>query len=299
MKLIFTILIGLLVTTTAFSSQTPSDIPTNLISEYASAEQSRNNGRLEESLKIYRSLWDAAPNSFSIAYGYGQLIAMLKLYTESEDILSKALIIGKNTPANLDPSIYNTYGWVLLMNNKYEAALEVFQTALVAPTYEKLESSTRMKLHNNTGYTFMLLDRYEDSLVQFKLAKQLGSTKAEQNIEKVNSLILTKTENDPNLPGVFTVVVGSARYQDRIESVLAEKSKQIGVETSTLEVYSGEANRFFIVNGRNLSYQRALETKQQMVAKGVQDAFVSSTTNWTPLTVESSKNPDQPQHQQQ
>lgn len=252
------------------------DVSKELLPDYKLAEQARNNNNFGESFRIYTNLSKSQPDSFSISYGYGRLLAQMKLYADSEKVLNQAI----SSKKIFDPSIYNTFGWVLLMNNKYEFALEQFQKALDKSIYDGLEQDIRMKLHNNAGITYMLLDRYEEAKKQFILAEQLGSIKAKENIEKVESLILVKKQADSNIPGVFSVVVGSTKSKDKLDEVRVTKAAKIGISKTDLAVFISETGKYFIVFGSGYNYQKALDIKDNMIKKGINDAFVSSTTNW-------------------
>jgi tetratricopeptide (TPR) repeat protein len=265
-----------------------SDIPAEAAAQFAEAEAHRSQGKFNLSYPIYSELRKKYPNSFSAAYARSSLLAQMKLYRLSAEALQEALHIGLSKPQLPDPSIYNTMGWVAIMNGEFDQALEYFNKAKQPELYRRLSGATKMKLHNNTGYALMLLDRYEESLLEFAQAEKLGSDKAAENIEKVKSLIETQKKQDPNIPGVFAVVLLSTRHKERIDASVLSMSGRLSTvpeQDRKINVYLAKNGMYFIVLGGNCSYAKAQAMLAQ-VRKTVADAFVSSTTSWEPYTID-------------
>lgn len=261
------------------------DIPPEYKERYALVEKldkSENDKAYEE----YIFLREKLPNSFSVAYGFGRLLARMKRYQKSDELLKEALNLGTNNRKILNLSIYNTLGWVSIMNANYDQALEYFDEALKENVYKNVSVNTRMKTHNNKGYTLMLLDRYEESLVEFRKASGLGSEKAKYNIERVNSMIETQKKQDQDIIGVFAPVIFSLKNKESIAPVIEFLSKQYGIVQDKLKIYVSKTKIYIITYGSNYSYVEALRIKEDMEKKGISDAYVYSTTSWEPYKID-------------
>lgn len=258
------------------------DIPAEFVKKFTTAEDFREQRKFDLSYSIYKELKKELPKNFLISYSYGRLLAQMKRFNASFEELQVALTLGEEKEHLPEPSIHNTMGWVSLMSDNYDQALEQFTIAKEDYVYTKLSERTKMKLHNNTGYTLMLLDRYDESLKEFELASNLGSYKAKLNIEKVQSLINTQENQNPDLPGVFAVVVGSAKYETRINNIIKTASKVYAKELEEFDTYLAKTGRYFITIGSNYSYTKARQIKNKINEQGIIDVFVSSTTSWSP-----------------
>jgi tetratricopeptide (TPR) repeat protein len=268
------------------------DVPSGAAIQCAAAATYKNKNQLEQSRQEYVELRKKYPNSFSIVYDYGRLLAQMKEYQESAKALGVALKIGVRREQLPDPSLYNTIGYVHIMLGDFDQALEYFKMAAGPKTYNRLAENTKMKLHNNTGYALMLADRYEESLGEFAKARAMGSRKAVENIEKVQSLIETQEQQRPDLPGIFAVVIHSTRNKETLDALarglLAELqgtvSKEKQQELNKPVIYVAKNGMYFIALASNSSYAKAQELLS-VVRKVITDAFVSSTTNWVPYQI--------------
>ncbi|MCI5139296.1 MAG: hypothetical protein D3922_13005 [Candidatus Electrothrix sp. AR1] len=267
-------------------------MPSEAEDQLAVAESYKNRDLLEQSQQEYTELLKKYPNSFSIGYDYGRLLAQMEEYQESAKILGAALKLGSSSGQLLDPSLYNTMGYVHIMQGDFDQALEYFKMATAPEIYKRLSESSRTKLHNNTGYALMLADRYEESLDEFAKARALGSRKAVENIEKVKSLIETQEKQSPDLPGIFAVVIHSTRNKEQLDALtrgLLEElqgtaSKEKQQELNKPVVYVAQNGMYFIALASNSSYAKA-QGLLSVVRKVITDAFVSSTTNWEPYQI--------------
>ncbi|MDU9050161.1 MAG: hypothetical protein Q3M30_15040 [Candidatus Electrothrix sp. Rat3] len=282
----------LLIQTAAAQDAVQNDVPSEAKTQQALAESYKNHDLLEQSRQEYTELRKKYPNSFSIGYDYGRLLAQMKEYQESAKILGAALKLSSSSGQLLDPSLYNTIGFVHIMQGDFDQALEYFKMATAPEIYKRLSESSRMKLHNNTGYALMLADRYEESLDEFAKARALGSRKAVENIEKVKSLIETQEKQSPDLPGIFAVVIHSTRKKEQLDALthrLLEKlrstvSQEKRQELDKPVVYVANNGMYFIALASNSSYAKA-QGLLSVIRKVISDAFISSTTNWEPYQI--------------
>ena len=264
------------------------DVPAEAKAQLDLAEQYKKNNQLEQSQQEYTKLLKKYPNSFSISYDYGRLLAQMKEYQESAKILGAALKLGSDSSGQLlDPSLYNTLGYVHLRMGAFDQALEYFKMATAPKIYKRLSESSRMKLHNNTGFVLMLVDRYEEALDEFAKARELGSQIAVKNIDKVKSLIETQEKQNPDLPGIFAVVIHSTKsikQLDTLARTLTEKIQKTAPKEKQQElnnpvIYVMNNGMYVITLASNSSYAKA-RALLTVVKKVIPDAFVSSTTNW-------------------
>jgi tetratricopeptide (TPR) repeat protein len=284
--------IVLLTQAVAAQEAVQSDVPAEAAAQFAAAETYKDQNEFEQSQQVYSWLRTNYPNSFTIAYNYGRLLAQMKEYQKSAEILAAVLKAGEDPGQVPDPSIYNTIGFVHIMLGDFEQAIECFNKAAAPKIYERLSATTKMKLHNNTGLAMMLADRYEESLQEFAQAKELGSRKAAENIEKVKSLIETQEKQNPDIPGIFAVVIHSTRDKERLDAKTDDLTKKIQSALSKEKqqdldepvVYLAKNGMYFITLASNSSYAKAQELLTD-VRKVVNDAFVSSTTNWEPYQI--------------
>ncbi len=268
------------------------DVPSEAKAQHAVAESYKNRDLLEQSQQEYTELRKKYPNSFSIVYDDGRLLAQLKEYQASAEALGVALKLGTSRDQLPDPSLYNTIGYVHMMLGDFDRALEYFKMATAPEIYKRLSQSSRMKLHNNTGYALRLADRYEESLDEFAKARELGSYKAVKNIEEVRSLIETQEKQNPDLPGIFAVVIHSTRKKEQLDTLTRRLTKKIQAVASKENqqklnkpvVYVAQNGMYSITLASNSSYAKA-RGLLSVVRKVIPDAFVSSTTNWDPYQI--------------
>ena len=284
--------IVLLVQAVAAQEAVQIDVPAEAAAQFAAAEAWKDQNQLEQSQQVYSELRTKYPNSFTIAYNDGRLLAQMKEYQKSAEVLAAALKTGEGRGQIPDPSIYNTIGYIYIMLGDFDQAIECFNKAAAPKIYERLSATTKMKLHNNTGIAMMLADRYEEALREFEQAKQLGSRKAVENIEKVKSLAETQEKQNPDLPGIFAVVIHSTKSKEQLNDItqaLMEKiqpavSKKQQEDLGKPVVYLAKSGMYFITLASNSSYAKAQELLAT-VRNVINDAFVSSTTNWEPYQI--------------
>ncbi|WPD23866.1 MAG: hypothetical protein SD837_04725 [Candidatus Electrothrix scaldis] len=277
----------LLVQVAAAQDAVQDDVPAEAAAQLAVAETYKNRNLLEQSQQEYSELLKKYPNSFSIGYDYGRLLAQMKEYQESAKILGATLKNGSSSGQLLDPSLYNTIGYVHLQMGEFDQALEYFKMATAPEIYRRLNEESRMKLHNNKGIALMSADRYEEALDEFAKARELGSQIAVKNIDKVNSRIETQEKQNPDLPGIFAVVIHSTKsikQLDTLASTLTEKIQKTAPKEKQQElnnpvIYVMNNGMYVITLASNSSYAKA-RALLTVVKKVIPDAFVSSTTNW-------------------
>jgi tetratricopeptide (TPR) repeat protein len=256
------------------------DVPPELRAPLAEAMKLRSEGDQNGSSAAFKRLLAVAPNSFTINYEYGRLLAQMKRYRDASEALDSAirLIDGRDTS---DLAVYNTKGFVLLMLNQSDQALDFFRMELGAPKFSSLPAAARMKVHNNAGLAYLQLDRYVEAQQQFEIARALGSSLAMKNLEIIDSIVQTLKASSEDVPGIFAPVVGSAKRDTEIEVRIAAVAAKLGVPSTSLRLFKQGNGIYQIAQGANLSYRKAERLAKEARAKGIEDAFVASTAEWS------------------
>jgi len=214
---------------------------------------------------------------------------------EADKVFQYLINLNNKDEVDFDFSIYNTFGWIAFSRGDFYGALERFKSAQEKDIYSKLSSYAKGKLHNNMGYTYMLLEQYQKSLIEFKKAMKFGNDKAEKGIAKVNSILEVLKSKNMHLPGIFAPVVGSPKSIKKIpyqkEQIMKklkkifdnEEFKKLKVDNKELQVYKVDKNRFSITFGNNYSYVKAMKITKIIRKNAIKDAYVSSTSTWSIL----------------
>lgn len=236
-------------------------------------------GKLQEAILIYEEILRKDPNNIKIKYKLALLYVKMKDYKKASNDLYSILLQYGNT-SEVSSNIYNILGWTYLMQEDLDQALTTFKIASSPNNYKKLDNTNKMKVSNNTGYTLMLMDRYEEALVQFEQAVKLGSTKAKLNIQKINSIIEVQKNQDINIPGIFLVILKSVKEENKLVPIIEELATKLLVNINDFVIYKTTTNTFRISLGNNYSYNKAEEILKDVKEKGISDAFVTSSTQW-------------------
>ncbi len=121
---------------------------------FEEGRKKRQEKNYKEAIEILRAVVDNHPNfylaSFNLALAYNKLGKA----GETEQFYKKAIAIEKNFPQSLrDASVYNSYGWFLYQNGRYEEALQLYNKALeIDPQHPKaLRSRHNLALELQKG----------------------------------------------------------------------------------------------------------------------------------------------------
>lgn len=256
------------------------DVPPAQGAAFAEAMNLRSIGDHDAALSKFSLLRAAEPNSFTINYEYGRLLAQMKKYREASAALDVAIKLMDRVDTK-DLTVYNTKGFVLLMLNDFEQALVFFAKEIDSPRFKSNSDASRMKVHNNAGLAYLQLDRYLDAQKQFEIAKALGSSLAKKNLEIIASILATVGAANENVPGIFAPAVGSVKNPSLATERSNEIASRLGVSSDSLLLFRQGNGIFQITHGANYSYRKAERLVKEAKGKGIEDAFVASTTEWT------------------
>jgi tetratricopeptide (TPR) repeat protein len=258
-------------------------VPPSVCAAFRTAVELREQGKFGDSLARFEVLRREHPGSFPIQYAYGRLLAQMRLYPEAIVQLEATAKLGPATPG-FDPGIYNTLGFALLMDTQYEKALEWFGALEKSEHFSGQPKELRTKLYNNSGVAYLQLDRYREAQEQFEKAKELGSQVARNNLVKIASILETLASGDVDVPGVFAVIVASARNEAAAAQQLSNVALKLGVAPSAFGVFLASNGRYLVARASYVSYPKAQLLAEESRKKGIRDAFIGSTTEWTDIS---------------
>ena len=180
----------LMVTSIASIAQ-PQDVPPEQQTTFAEAMKLRATaGKQEGAYLLFTQVHAAAPGSFTVNYEYGRLLAQMKKYREASEVLDTAIKLMDRLDTG-ELTVYNTKGFVLLMLNQYDQAIDFFRKEINSPKFSKLPSEARMRVHNNAGLAHLNLNQYIEAQQHFEIARSLGSSLAKKNLEIIGSILET------------------------------------------------------------------------------------------------------------
>lgn len=285
-------LCGLLIGLSAVMAQNievPIDVPFESADRYRDAIEIRRKKNLGEAKRLFDTLYRDRSNetSFSIPYEYGRTLSINKEYESALEILNETVRrLGKGTHGETPIRIYNTRGFVLLMLQRYEAALADFEYAMSRAAFDDMKVEFQARLFNNSGFANMNAGRYKKAQDLFVKAEDLGNTRATRNLAAVESLIKGAETGDKS-SGPFVIAIASTRLNpllvERKLDQFAGKLATLGVKRSDLFVFINRHRRYVITWGRNLSYSLA-EARREQLKTIIHDAYTAMSTSWNDVS---------------
>jgi len=167
--------------------------------------------RYEEAEKEYREAIRINSSYAEARNNLGSLLYDLKRYDEAEKEYEKAIeLLDKDSPevcaivhSNLG-ELYLSFGDMLHEDDFYEDALDEFKEAL--ENSSKLDKNA--DLHNNMGYAFEKLKRFDDARIEFRKSRKLNprDTKVKRNLRRIEKPIKEKQDMSKTQTALFYVV---------------------------------------------------------------------------------------------
>lgn len=197
-------------------------------------------------------------------------------------LLMRAVQISENDiPTRFSPE--NVLGYSYVVENDFERALPYFEAAFENENFRFLPNSLRVKILNNLGFTYLQLRRYREASVPLLDAVALGSTRAAQNLEILNSLTAVAETSEIDDTGPFAVIVATGPSLEKVFEEFEETPNDL--ENSTLRLFRTESGLFAMTIHAYRSYSGALADMRVAQDAGVSDAYVASITPWEPVSV--------------
>ena len=159
-------------------SQTPSDGNLN----WAKASLLEQDGKVDEAIAVYESLYEQNSSALVVANNLASLIAT---YRDDEESLDRAWRIARRFSDTEVPALQDTYGWIIFRRGDAEEALPYLEGAA-----RGLPEDPIVQYH--LGRVYQSLSRPADALTQMQRAVEIaGPTDLRPQIEEARSLIVS------------------------------------------------------------------------------------------------------------
>lgn len=144
------------------------------------ARTDRLNGRPEAAIAKLLPVIKKDPKYYSAYYGLALAYARIDKNHEAIEYLNDAKAI-RDSEKIEDFSIYNTLGWLYLVNGQYKDAKTNLEQAA---SYESKNSrETNSRVFNNLGLLYLTTGDYAKAETAFKKAVSFGGASASSNLE--------------------------------------------------------------------------------------------------------------------
>lgn len=225
------------------------------------------------------------PDSFCLLHAAARAFMRAGDDARGQDML--ATLESRWPAASLDDLFgetpWNTRGFAAIKRGRWDEAVEDLRRQLAVSGFPAAPDAQRLKIYNNLGYALLQLERYPEALEAFETAAALGSRNALRNIEATQSILSVLNAGDPDLPGVFAVVVETSRSYTDISRVQGRLRESGFDEAGAFHIYQRPDGKLSLTLGANESWPKA-EGRLEAVRAAVPDAFVASTADWKELT---------------
>lgn len=159
-------------------SQTPNDGNLN----WAKASLLEQDGKVDEAIAVYESLYEQNSSALVVANNLASLIAT---YRDDEESLERAWRIARRFSDTEVPALQDTYGWIIFRRGDAEEALPYLEGAA-----RGLPEDPIVQYH--LGRVYQSLSRPADALKQMQRAVEIaGPTDLRPQIEEARSLIVS------------------------------------------------------------------------------------------------------------
>ncbi|MCR9114365.1 MAG: tetratricopeptide repeat protein [Rhodobacteraceae bacterium] len=159
-------------------NQTPNDGNLN----WAKASLLEQDGKVDEAIAVYESLYEQNSSALVVANNLASLIAT---YRDDEESLDRAWRIARRFSDTEVPALQDTYGWIIFRRGDAEEALPYLEGAA-----RGLPEDPIVQYH--LGRVYQSLSRPADALTQMQRAVEIaGPTDLRPQIEEARSLIVS------------------------------------------------------------------------------------------------------------
>lgn len=171
----------------------------NLDSQIDQARQLRLEGKVVQSTSLLSEVLKQDPANFRAQYNLALALAEIDQKSLAGETYKKAIVLGE-TQGVPDPTIYNSYGWLLMQQGDYATAERFFDKGL--QYQDRLSKNSQQRLHNNLGALYLQTGR--TGLAK----KQFETTGASNSLAIVDAIEKKAAADAGNLQG--TVYLGHA-----------------------------------------------------------------------------------------
>jgi Tfp pilus assembly protein PilF len=182
-------------------------IAQDLATKIDQGRSQRINGNAAQSVATLQPVLAQDPSNFRAQYNLALALAETDPKA-AESAFEKAEQLGESQGLP-DPTIYNSYGWMLNQEGKYAAAEQQFNKGM--QHFEALSDSSKQRLLNNLGLLYLQTGRLDQAQQQFtRSAAQFNSDGAKRSLDIISSIKKTAT-NSPASASSGLLYLGQTR----------------------------------------------------------------------------------------
>lgn len=263
------------------------DIPDGAKARFNESVQARIDKRFDDARAFLQTATADHPNSFCAVYEYAKLLIDEGRFAEADVRLADAIRLVDASSGAYGEIPWNALGYSYLRQGRFDDALAQFTTQKALPYFADLPAAQRMKVFNNAGFAYLQLEQYEFARESLQVAADLGSGLAVQNLAVLDSVVATLEAGDKNIPGVFGVVLYSARDPQAVARQADLLQTRLGADED-VAVFARTDGMMHIVAGSYSSYPRAREilNRAQTTGSAAADdgAFITSVASFDDVT---------------
>ncbi len=162
------------------------DIAARDLAQFDQAAELRRQGKLDKAIPMLEELTARNPDYYRAQSSLALAYAETKHYDKAEARFKSAAQLQKKLHIT-DPTLFNSFGWMSLVNGDYKTAEVQFQNA--ERDFDKLSPDSKRKLLNNTGLLYMYKQNYPKANVYLeRAAKEFDSDLAKENLKTLEVL---------------------------------------------------------------------------------------------------------------
>lgn len=152
-------------------------------------KQLRTQAQFDRAKQLIEAVLNREPDNFRALYNKSLVLSDQGSLRDAEQVLQQAIGVqtacAGNTGFKTDYSVYNTLGWLQMLQGQYQNAEATFKTAL---GYQgKVSDLTLRRTQSNLGSLYLSTGQLDKAGPYIKQAADAGSTTAKSNLAALNS----------------------------------------------------------------------------------------------------------------
>jgi Flp pilus assembly protein TadD len=161
------------------------NIPPDVVKRTLEARDLRVKGDAKGAITTLEGITKSNPDYYLAEYQLGLAYASNRQPDKSLEAMSRALDIQKAQKI-IDYTIFNTLGYVNMLNGNYRDAETNFRIA--ESNVSKLKPESQGKLYGNMGFMYMTLGEAEKAKEYLTKAQSLGDPNATENLKTLDAM---------------------------------------------------------------------------------------------------------------
>jgi Tfp pilus assembly protein PilF len=156
----------------------------------------RIEGKTDLSIQTLKEAVAQDPSSFRGQYNLAMALSGTDQKDAANSAFEKAIATGE-AQGMPDPTIYNTYGWFLMQQNKYAAAEQQLNKGM--KYLDKLPDNSKQRLLNNLGLLYMQTGQIDKAQAQFaKSASSFNNPGAQRSLAIIQTIKSNAAKPSPS-----------------------------------------------------------------------------------------------------